>query len=210
MIDWEDVVKQYPALEGCREDVQAVCAGLKEGFTGGGKLLVCGNGGSSADGEHIVGELMKGFLLARPVDAAARERLISLWGEQGSYLAQRLQGGLPALCLSSHTALGSAIVNDTAGDMLYAQQVWVLGQPGDMLLGLSTSGNAANVCRAAQAAAAKGMLTIGMTGRDGGKLAGICRRTIKVPADQTYRVQEYHLPVYHYLCAWLEEEFFGK
>ncbi|MFV0401135.1 MAG: SIS domain-containing protein [Oscillospiraceae bacterium] len=205
----DELIARYPTLSVCREDIAAAAEVLCTSYRLGGKLLVCGNGGSAADSEHIVGELMKGFLLARPVDGSLREKLLAAYPDEGDYLADNLQGALPAISLVSHSALSTAFSNDIAPDMVFAQQVFGYGKPGDVFLGISTSGNAANVLHAAQVAKARGMVAVGLTGRSGGKMAGACDICIRVPADSTPHVQEYHLPVYHALCSMVEQTFFG-
>jgi D-sedoheptulose 7-phosphate isomerase len=204
----EQLVFSYPGLDVCVADIKAAFTMLRDGYLRGGKLLTCGNGGSASDAEHIVGELMKGYLLKRPVSEGMRSKLLSSNAEDGGYLADHLQGGLPAISLVSQTSLLSAIANDTAPDMVYAQQVYVYGREGDILLGISTSGNSSNVVRAMQVARGLGLHTIGLTGRTGGKLRSLCDVCIRVPASETTLVQERHLPIFHVLCAMLEEEFF--
>jgi D-sedoheptulose 7-phosphate isomerase len=171
--------------------------------------LICGNGGSAADAEHIVGELMKSYLLKRPIPNNMRAKLVSTSPRNGDYLADHLQGGLPAISLVSQTSLLSAIANDTAADMVYAQQVYAYGREGDVLIGISTSGNARNVIHAMQVAHALGLHTIGLTGPVGGALKPLCDICICVRAESTPAVQERHLPIFHVLCAMLEEEFFA-
>ncbi len=170
-------------------------------FSAKGKLLVCGNGGSAADCGHITGELLKGFLKKRPVPAALRAAVPAAVG---------LQCGLPAIDLTAQAPALTAIANDLGGDAVYAQQVLAYGAPGDVLLGISTSGNAANVCLAMQVARARGLVTIALTGRSGGALAGQCDILLNVDADETPRVQELHQPLYHALCAAVEEHFFPE
>jgi D-sedoheptulose 7-phosphate isomerase len=174
----------------------------------GGKLLICGNGGSAADSEHIVGELMKGYLSKRPLPDPVRQRFSAVFPDDGAYLADHLQGALPAISLVSQSSLLTAFANDVAADLIFAQQVYGYGRPGDVLLAISTSGNAANVVRAIQVARVQGLKSIGLTGRDGGALKTLCDLAIRVPADTTPTIQEYHIAVYHTLCALLEEEFF--
>ena len=205
----EQLISTYPELERCAADIQAAFEALRASFRRGGKLLTCGNGGSAADAEHIVGELMKGYLLKRPVPEDIRTKLVSLSPEHGDYLASHLQGGLPAISLVSQTSLLSAIANDTAADMAYAQQVYAYGRDGDALFGISTSGNARNVIHAMQVARALGLQTIGLTGPTGGVLKPFCDVCICVPAESTPAIQERHLPIFHVLCAMLEEEFFA-
>ena len=177
-----------------------------EAFNAGGKLLVCGNGGSAADAEHIVGELMKGFRRKRPLPAALCARLAAC-GAGG--LADRLQGALPAIALTGASPLATAIGNDLDGVLCFAQQVLGYGRSGDVFLGLSTSGNARNVVAAARVARALGLRTMALTGRDGGVLANVVELAVKAPATETYLVQEMHLPIYHALCAAVEEGIFG-
>lgn len=203
------LVQKYPDLETCRADIKQVFELLRDTFAAGGKLLVCGNGGSAADAEHIVGELMKGFLKKRPLAQTLQARLCQVSPEDGAYLAARLQGALPAISLVSQTALSTAFANDVSADLVFAQQVIGYGRAGDAVLGLSTSGNARNVLLGLQAAQALGMRTLGMSGRSGGKMAPWCDAIIRVPWDETVAIQERHLPVYHTLCSLLEDEFFA-
>jgi D-sedoheptulose 7-phosphate isomerase len=183
---------------------------LVEAYGQGHKVLTCGNGGSAADSEHIVGELMKGFMLRRPVPDELRHRLRAQFAELGDVLADHLQGALPAISLVSQAALISAFANDVAADMVFAQQVYGYGQPGDVLIGISTSGNSLNVINAIRVARTLGVKTIGLTGRTGGAMLSLCDVCIRVPSDQTYEIQERHLPIYHALCMVVEEEFFGQ
>lgn len=199
---------RYPDLRVCIADIEQSYRILRDAFANGNKLLICGNGGSASDSEHIVGELMKGFELKRPVSAEMREKLIQQNPEIGAYLADKLQGALPAIALTTHSALISAISNDVASDMVFAQQVYGYGQAGDVLLGISTSGNSANVINAIHVAQTLGLPTIGLTGKTGGKMSELCDVTICVPYDTTAEIQERHLPVYHALCSLLEQEFF--
>lgn len=204
-----ELVQRYPDLAACADDVALAFDALKATFEGGGKLLVCGNGGSAADSEHIVAELMKGFRLPRTLSAAERAQLRAAAPEHADYLADHLQGALPALALVSHSALITAFANDVAADMIFAQQVFGLGKPGDALLGISTSGNSANVLHALRVARAKRLRTIGLTGRTGGAMREWCDVTICVPASGTAAIQERHLPIYHALCTLLEDAFFA-
>jgi D-sedoheptulose 7-phosphate isomerase len=203
-----ELIFSYPGLDVCAPDIEAAYNVLRDCYQRGGKILTCGNGGSAADAEHIVGELMKGYLLKRPVPDDMRTKLAAISPEDGDYLAGHLQGGLQAISLVSQTSLLSAIANDMAADMVYAQQVYVYGRGGDVLIGISTSGNSTNVIRAMQVARALELRTIGLTGRTGGKLKPLCDVCIRVPANDTTLVQERHLPIFHVLCAMLEEEFF--
>ncbi len=205
----EQLIETYPDLESCAPDIQASFETLRTCYHGGGKLLTCGNGGSAADAEHIVGELMKGYLLKRSISEQMRAKLVSASAEDGNYLASHLQGALPAISLVNQTSLLSAIANDTAADMVYAQQVYAYGREGDTLIGISTSGNSRNVILAMQVARALGVRTIGLTGPTGGALKPLCDVCICVPAENTPAIQERHLPIFHVLCAMLEEEFFA-
>jgi D-sedoheptulose 7-phosphate isomerase len=208
-LEFERLQERYPDLRDAIPSVQAAYEVLSNTFRSGGKLLICGNGGSAADSDHIVGELMKGFELPRPIDDDLRERLTRYDVERGAYLAARLQKALPAISLSGHAALSTAISNDTAGDMVYAQQVIGYGRKGDTLLGISTSGNSANVVNALHVASALELKTIGLTGKGGGQMVELCDVTVCVPYSRTLEVQERHLAIYHALCIALEQEFFG-
>ena len=205
------LVHRYPALSGCAEDIAAAYGILEECFAGGNKLLIAGNGGSCADSEHIVGELMKGFKLPRRCGAEYAEKLVRTDAVRGSLLAQRLQGGLPAIALDGHQGLNTAFINDVAdgGLLMYAQQVNGYGREGDVFLGISTSGNSKNIMYATVVARAKGLKVIGLTGAGGGELAAVSDVAVRVPSTETYMIQELHLPVYHTLCLMLEEKFFG-
>ncbi len=195
----ENLLKRYPALEVCSSDIKKALELMINTYKNGGKILVCGNGGSAADSEHIVGELMKGFISKRVVkdDRIPEE------------LAVNLQGSLPAISLPSQCAILSAYINDVEPDMMYAQLVYGYAKPEDLVIGLSTSGNSKNVVNAVRVAKAVGAKTLCMTGAGGGKLNELSDVTIKAPEMETYKIQEYHLPVYHYLCAAAEEYFFG-
>lgn len=206
----EELLERYPVLKGVRKDIADVYEILEAGFAGGGKLLAAGNGGSAADSEHIVGELMKGFVKRRPVDCRMAEALKAADAVRGTELAEKLQGGLPAIALTCHAALSSAFANDVDGMLSYAQQVNGYGKKGDVFLGISTSGNAENVMYAAVTARAKGMKVIGLTGKDGGKLAAFADAAVIVPERETFKIQELHLPVYHALCLMLEERFYDR
>lgn len=206
----EKLTTRYPVLESVKEDIRKAFEILEESYENGGKLLVAGNGGSAADSEHIVGELMKGFVKMRPVSEEFSRALCEADSERGPVLAAKLQGGLPAIALTSHAALSSAFANDVDPNLIYAQQVNGYGKPGDVYLGISTSGNAQNVMYGAVTAKAKGMKVIGLTGKSGGTLAKIADAAIIVPEQETYKIQELHLPIYHTLCLMLEERFYEK
>ena len=202
--------ERYPSLESIKKKIVEAYFLLEEAYKNGGKLLVAGNGGSAADAEHIVGELMKGFKLPRKPDADFADKLIKENEELGTVLAANLQGTLPAIALDGHPALSTAYMNDCEPLLCFAQQVNGYGKAGDVFLGISTSGNSKNVLYAAITAHAKGMKVIGLTGAKNSKLEQMSDVCIKVPQIETYMIQEMHLPVYHCLCLMLEEEFFGK
>ena len=203
------LINRYPVLEPVKEAIfQAYCL-LEKCYEGGGKLLIGGNGGSSADSEHIVGELMKGFCKKRQVPEDFAGKLMEADKERGKYLAEKLQQGLPAIALTGHTALSTAYLNDVDGLLTIAQQLYGYGKKGDVFLGISTSGNSENILYAAAAARAMEIPEIALTGKDGGLLDEDADVAIIVPEQETYRIQELHLPVYHALCLMLEERFFG-
>ncbi|WP_282942838.1 SIS domain-containing protein [Paenibacillus sp. RC67] len=203
------LIAKYPEVAGCQQEIEKAIELIAQSYQQGGKLLVCGNGGSASDSEHIVGELMKGFMSRRPLSGAQREGFLTAFPNEGSYLADHLQGALPAISLVSQSAFLSAYANDVAPDMAFAQQVYGYAKPGDVLLGISTSGHSANVLRAVQVARALGVSTIGLTGQTGGKLAELSDVAICVPYHATPDIQERHLPIYHAICIALEEQFFG-
>ena len=203
------LVSRYPELAECANEIEQAYEILKESYKNGGKLLIAGNGGSAADAEHIVGELMKGFKSPRKPSAEFAKRLIDENEELGTVLAENLQGALPAIALDGHLALSTAYMNDCEPLLCFAQQVNGYGKEGDVFLGISTSGNSKNVLYAATTAHTKGMKVIGLTGAKDSKLAQMSDVCIKVPQTETYMIQELHLPVYHCLCLMLEEEFFG-
>ena len=204
----ERLMLDIPALQVCREGIEDAFDQLKKCYSNGGKVLICGNGGSASDSEHIVGELMKGFLLKRKIIEDDVSKIKALFPEDCEYLSNHLQGALPAISLVSQSSISSAFINDVAADMVFAQQVYGYAKQGDILIGLSTSGNSKNVVNAIKTAKAFGLATIGMTGEGGGMMKELCDVLIAVPAMETYRIQEYHLPVYHAICAMIECEFF--
>lgn len=203
-----DLIRRYPQLGQEKEDIGHAYAIMAQAFQGGGKLLVAGNGGSAADSEHIVGELMKGFIKKRPIDKRSQQELATVDPALGADLAGKLQGALPAISLTGHPALATAYLNDVDPMLTMAQQVHGLGQKGDVLFAISTSGNSGNILYAAVAAKAKEMKVVALTGGDGGKLKRYADAVIQVKEKETYKIQELHLPVYHALCLMLEEEFF--
>ena len=205
----ERLVGRYPDLTECALSIQAAYLLLETCFSDGKKALVCGNGGSAADSEHIVVELMKGFYLKRPAPVELRAKLLAQFPAEGAYLADHLQGALPAISLVSQTSLVTAFINDVAADMIYAQQVYGYGTPGDVVVGLSTSGNSANVLNALKVGRALGLGTLGFTGAHGGAMVDACDVVIRVPWQEIPDIQERHEAIYHALCAQLEEHFFS-
>ena len=201
----DNLIVRYPELAPLREKIGAAIDMIIESYKSGGKVLLCGNGGSAADSEHISGELLKGFLSKRPVTDAERERLSPL-GDA----ADKLQRGIPAIPLTSLTSVLSAFANDVEPELVYAQLVFALGRECDLVIGLSTSGNSKNVVAALKTAKALGIKTVAMTGETGGALADIADIVIKAPARETYKVQEYHLPIYHAICAEAERIIFEE
>ena len=199
---FEELYNRYPQLKGCEGEIAKAFDLLLSCYRGGGKVLTCGNGGSAADAEHIVGELLKKFRRHRDIDSGIAAKL-------PPELVAKLEGALPAVSLVSMSGILTAFANDVAWETAFAQQVYGLGKSGDVLIALSTSGNSANCVNAALVAKAKGMRVVSMTGAGGGKLGDLSDAAIKVPETETYRIQELHLPVYHALCAELEDAFFG-
>lgn len=206
----EELIQRYPVLESSKNDIIKAYEVIAESYQNGGKLLVAGNGGSASDSEHIVGELMKGFVLPRKLDNDYKARLIEADEKMGAELADKLQGALPAIALVDHVALSTAYLNDVDPLLGFAQQVNGYGVEGDVFLGITTSGNSKNVLYANTVAKAKGLKTIALTGKDGGKIKDIVDVAIVVAENETYKIQELHLPVYHCLCLMLEERFFGE
>lgn len=192
------------------EPIKNAVHSILNSFKADGKMLICGNGGSSSDTQHIVGELMKAFELQRPLNKSLQEKLKKQYGKRGVLLAEKLQQGLPAISLSAHAALLTAISNDLGGDFIFAQQVAGYGKPGDVLLAISTSGNAQNVIDALITAKAKNLITIGLTGESGGIMKTYCDILINVPETKTACIQEIHLPVLHVICRLIEMELFGR
>ncbi len=203
------LVERYPSLDFVKDDIVAAYLLMEEAYENGGKLLVAGNGGSAADAEHIVGELMKGFKLSRKLEAGFAEQLVAENVELGGILAENLQGALPAIALDGHPALSTAYMNDCEPLLCFAQQINGYGKPGDVFLGISTSGNSKNMLFAATTAHAKGMKVIGLTGAKDSRLMDMSDVCIKAPQTETYMIQELHLPIYHCLCLMLEDKFFA-
>lgn len=205
----EELLRRYPALSVCKAEITEALEAMTEAFECGGKLLLCGNGGSCADCDHIAGELLKGFLSKRPADEETVRNLTAQYPKEGPDLAKKLQRGLPAISLAAHAGVMTAFANDVDPELIYAQLVYAYGKTEDVVLGISTSGNSKNVVAALRTAKALGLKTVGLTGSRESAMDSICDVIVKVPETETYKVQEYHLPVYHYLCAALEERFFG-
>lgn len=205
----DTLISNYPSLEVCREDILKAFEMLRHTYESKGKLLIAGNGGSAADSEHIVGELMKSFCLPRHLDKDYSAALKSIDSEMGATLAENLQGALPAIALDGHTSLTTAYLNDCNPLLCFAQQLHGFASEGDTFLAISTSGNSKNVVYAAVTAKAKGIKVIALTGARDSRLSALADCTIRVPETATYRIQELHLPVYHCLCLMLEEHFFG-
>ncbi len=195
----EQLIERYPILAQCRESIEAARELMIDTYKGGGKVLVCGNGGSAADSEHIVGELMKGFLSRRQIND----------GRIPDKFRKNLQGALPAISLPSQCAILSAFINDVEPDMMYAQLVYGYARGGDLVIGISTSGNSRNIVNAVEVANCVGARTLALTGEGESKLSAMASVAIRVPETETYKVQELHLPVYHYLCAETERAMFG-
>ena len=204
------LIDRYPPLAPVRDEVEKLADAICNAYRCGGKVLTAGKGGSGADAEHIVGELMKGFCKRRPLSDAHKAALAAADPVRGAHLGSVLQQGLPAICLTNHPALSTAFANDCDPNAVFAQQVWGYGAEGDILIVISTSGNAENLMLAVTAAHAKGMKVALLTGENGGKLAPVCDFVLRVPAKETYQVQEYHLPIYHALCLLVEDEFFAE
>ena len=200
---------RHPDLVCIRENILKAGALWTEALGKGGKILLCGNGGSCADCDHIAGELLKGFLLRRPVSLDFKEKMAQ-YGEFGTEIGSKLQHGLPAISLCTHSAPMSAVANDVDGDLVFAQQVFAYGNPGDILVGISTSGNAKNVSAAMMVGNAKGLHTMALAGRDGGRIGQLAEVAVVAPQQETYRIQEDHLAIYHLLCAMVEYELFDE
>lgn len=203
----KELIKRYEKLNSNAVQIESAVETIINSYKNGGKLLICGNGGSSADGEHIVGELMKGFLKKRPLSEQKRQEMLKNYPVDEEVLS-KLQVGLPAISLPSIVGLNSAFCNDVEPELIYAQGVLALAKQGDVLIAISTSGNSKNVVQAVKVAKALGVTVISLTGESGGALKCLSDVLIAVPETETYKVQELHLPVYHYICAKVEEHFF--
>ena len=203
----DELIQRYPVLAVCKKDIAKAYGTLRDCYQQGGKLLVAGNGGSAADAEHMVGELMKSFHKPRPLPASFQQNLAATDPVVGAYLAKTLEQPLPAIALVCHESLSTAFLNDKDGKAVFAQQLLGYGKKGDVFLGISTSGNSENVVCAAVVAKALGIAVIELTGNNGGKLSRYADISIRVPEDETFKIQELHLPVYHCLCLMLESQF---
>ena len=199
----KDLLSRYPVLKDCAFDIERAFSLMSDCYRTGGKVMICGNGGSAADAEHWAGELMKGFLKKRPLSAEIKQNI-------STELAENLHGALPTIPLTGFLSLTTAFANDVNSDFLFAQMVWGLGKENDILIGISTSGKSENILYALQTASALGMKTIGLSGKDGGHMVDMVDVCIRVPKTKIYQVQEYHLPVYHCICMMLEEKFFPE
>lgn len=206
----EILFKRYPELSCVKNEILEAISIIRDAFKNGNRLYICGNGGSAADAEHIVGELMKGFLMKRELPTELINKFEAEFGEEGKSMAINLQQGLPAIALTSHPALSTAFNNDVDPSLTFAQQLFSLAKSGDVLLAITTSGNSDNILKALKVAKVLGVNTITLTGKDGGKSKELSECTIIVPSNETYMIQELHLPIYHALCADLEESFYGK
>ena len=206
---FSELFERCPQLDVCRQDILDMYTSLLNCFLKDGMLLICGNGGSAADADHIVGELAKSFVLKRPLSTELKNKLRDK-GDLNCKLGERLQYGLRVINLAAHTSLSTAIGNDIGYDTVFAQQVVAYGRPGDVLLGISTSGNSQNVINAGITANALGIETIAFTGKGSGGMTDIFRIAIRVPDLQTYHIQEFHLKIYHTVCLMLESELFDS
>lgn len=204
------LIKRYPALQSVEQQITEAYLIMEECYQKGGKLLIAGNGGSAADSEHIAGELMKRFKTPRPVSQEFADKLKEIDPVRGKNLAENLECSLMAIPLVAHEALTTAYINDVDGLGVFAQQLFGFGRPGDVFLGISTSGNSKNIMSATVVARAMGIKVIGLTGAGGGELEKVADVYVKAPETETYMVQEYHLPIYHCWCLMLEEKFFGE
>lgn len=195
-------------LQKMSSEIMGICETMLLTYQYDGKVLICGNGGSCADGDHIVGELMKGFLLRRPLPACEQEKFIQAYGEEGRKISSKLQVGLPAISLNAHNSLISAFGNDVDSELIYAQQVRGYAKANDLVIGISTSGNSSNVVYALMTAKVLGCKTIALTGKSGGVIGQIADKAFIAPSNDTYEIQEYHILIYHLACAYTESELF--
>ncbi len=203
----KELIERYPTLAVCEKNIRAAADAIIDSYKAGGKLIVAGNGGSAADSDHITGELLKSFVKKRKPDQKFLDALSAIDSDTGSYLSDKLQGSLPAIALTNNSALMTASLNDVDGNVLFAQQVMGFGKKGDVFLGISTSGNSKDVIYALAVAKALGVKTVALTGKTGGKCKELADISIVVPENETFKIQELHLPVYHALCLTIEEYF---
>ncbi len=206
----DSLLNRYKQLNSCKDSIEKAYTILTSSFKNGNKLLVCGNGGSASDSDHITGELLKSFVKKRILEESFMASLVKIDKEVGSYLSSKLQGALPVIALSNNTSLITATLNDIDSNLIFAQQVMGLGKENDVFLGISTSGNSKDIIYAMTVAKAKGLKTIALTGNDGGKLKNIADVSIIAPETETYKIQELHLPIYHTICLLLEEYFWKE
>ena len=206
----EELFTRYPKLEACRDSILEAFDALLAMYKNGGKLLLAGNGGSAADSDHISGELTKSFLFNRAIPSELEDNLVKLFGDDGKLLSEHLEGGLPAVPLTMMSASNTAFSNDKDPKTAFAQLVNALGKKGDIFLGITTSGNSENIIKALMVAKAKGIKSIALTGRTGGKCKGLADICICAPEDETFKIQELHLPIYHALCTMIESELFEE
>ncbi len=206
----KELIERYPALSVCEKDIRAAADAIINSYKAGGKLIVAGNGGSAADSDHITGELLKSFVKKRKPDQKFLDALSAIDSDTGSYLSDKLQGSLPAIALTNNSALMTASLNDVDGNVLFAQQVMGFGKKEDVFLGISTSGNSKDVIYALAVAKAIGVKTVALTGKTGGKCKALADISIVVPENETFKIQELHLPVYHALCLTIEEYFWKE
>lgn len=206
----DQLIERYPSLSVCKKDIEDATKAMIESFKNGGKLLIAGNGGSCADSDHITGELLKSFCKKRTPSAVFINQIKTIDADTGAYLSDKLQGSLPAIALTNNTALMTASLNDVDGNVMFAQQVNGYGVKGDVFLGISTSGNSKDIVYPTVVAKAKGLKTIALTGKNGGKLKELADICIIVPQSETFMIQELHLPVYHALCLEIEEAFWKE
>ena len=206
----DQLIERYSVLNVCKKDIEVAAEAMIESFNNGGKLLVAGNGGSCADSDHITGELLKSFCKKRIPSADFINQIKAIDADTGTYLADKLQDSLPAISLTNNTALMTASLNDVDGNVMFAQQVNGYGIKGDIFLGISTSGNSKDIIYSTVVAKARGLKTIALTGKTGGRLKTLAEICIVVPQNETFMIQELHLPVYHALCLEIEEAFWTE
>ncbi len=206
----DHLLHRYPALGPQEAPIRATVKAIVECYRQGGKVLTCGNGGSASDADHITGELLKGFVKKRPLSSELRQQIGRHYPAEAELICGNLQMPLASICLCSHPALSTAFLNDVNPYFVFAQQVLAYAKKNDVLICLSTSGNARNVIHATQVARALGVTSILLTGETGGKLKDLCDIVIKTPANEAYRIQEFHLPIYHAVCLAVEETFFSE